>query len=85
VPQPRAGIAGSTRAEWPGVFLCSELESARWFAQMARPGRADIWRVRVDSLWLEGDPGASGSGDDDWMIAIEPIPAEDVALLERDV
>jgi hypothetical protein len=80
-----AGIAGSTQAEWPGVFLCAELESARWFAQMARPGPADIWRVRVDGLWLEGDPGASGGGDDDWMIAAGPIPAEDVALLERDV
>jgi hypothetical protein len=80
-----SGIAGSSRPEWPGVFLCSDLESARWFAQMARPGPADIWRVRVDGLWLEGDPGASGGADDGWMIAGEPIPAADLELHERDV
>jgi len=78
------GVAGNTEPEWQGVFLCADLESARWFAQMARPGPADIWRVRADGLWLEGDPAASGGGDDAWMIAPEPIPARDVALYERD-
>jgi hypothetical protein len=72
----RPGIAGSVEPEWPGVFLCASLESARWFAGMPRPGPADIWRVQVDGLWLEGDPGASGGGDDDWMISPEPIPPE---------
>jgi len=34
---------------------------------------------------LESDPNASGGADDTWMIAGRPIPAEDVALHERDV
>jgi hypothetical protein len=63
----------------------STVEAARWFAEMARPGPADIWRVRVDGLWLEGDPDASGGGDDGWMIATEPIGPENIALYERDV
>jgi hypothetical protein len=41
--------------------------------------------VRVDGLWLEGDPGASGGADDGWMIAARPIPPEDLTLHERDV
>jgi hypothetical protein len=49
------------------------------------PGPADIWRVQVDGLWLEGDPAASGGGDYDWLISPEPLPAERVALYERDV
>jgi hypothetical protein len=81
----RPGIAGSVEPEWPGVFLCASLESARWFAGMPRPGPADIWRVQVDGLWLEGDPGASGGGDDDWMISPEPIPPEQLTLHERDI
>jgi hypothetical protein len=36
-------------------------------------------------IWLESDPGASGGLDDIWMIAVEPIPAADVSLLERDL
>jgi hypothetical protein len=79
------GIAGSTAPEWPGVFVCSDLWSARWFATMRGQAVSDIWRVNVDGIWLEGDPGASGGGDDDWMIAPEPIPAGRVSLLEREV
>lgn len=66
------GIAGSDRPEWPGVFLSLDLESAEWFARMPGPRRADIWSVRVDGLWLVGDPGAGG-GDDYWMISLAPI------------
>jgi hypothetical protein len=80
-----SGIAGSSAPEWPGVFLCSDLDSARWFATMPGQARADIWRVRVDGIWLEGDPGASGGGDDDWMIAPEPIPPTQLSLHEREV
>lgn len=79
------GIAGNDVPEAAGVFLCADLESARWFARMPRSEPADIWRVRVDGLWLESDPNASGGADDTWMIAGRPIPAEDVALHERDV
>lgn len=78
------GIAGSDRPEWPGVFLTAELESAEWFARMPGLRRADIWSVRVDDLWLVGDPGASGGGDDDWMIsltAIDPARVEPHALV----
>jgi len=81
----RPGIAGNDEPEGAGVFLCADLESARWFASMPRPGPADIWRVRVDGLWLESDPNASGGADDAWMIAAQPISAEDVALCQRDV
>jgi hypothetical protein len=80
-----SGIAGSSSPEWPGVFLCSDLESAQWFATMPGPATSDIWRVRVDGIWLEGDPGASDGGDDCWMIAPEPIPAENLSLHEREV
>lgn len=52
---------------------------------MPGPGPADIWRVRVDGLWLEGDPGAGGGADDGWMIAAQPIPPEHLKLYERDV
>jgi len=52
---------------------------------MARSERADVWRVRVDGLWLESDPGASGGADDSWMIAPCVIPPEAVMLCERDV
>ena len=79
------GIAGSDVPKWPGVYLCSDRPGARWFAGMHGPGPADIWRVRVNGLWLEGDPLASGGGDDAWMISPEPIPADRVTLCERDV
>src|SRR5213592_980680 len=80
------GIAGSERAEAAGVFLSATLESAQWFAVMSGRGlgAADIWRVRVDGLWLEGDPNGGG-GDDDWMICPTPIPPERIELFEADV
>jgi hypothetical protein len=79
------GIANNDTPEWPGVYLCSDLESARWFAGMPLWGPSDIWRVRVDGLWLEGDPSAGGGAGDTWMISPEPIPAEHVTLCERDI
>jgi hypothetical protein len=79
------GIAGDPNPEWPGMFLCSHLESARWFARMPGAGLADIWCVRVDGIWLEGDPAASGGGDEDWMISPQPIPPYRVTLCERGV
>ena len=78
------GIAGSARPERPGIFLCSNLHDARWFATMPRRERVDIWRVRVDGHWMESDPGASGGAADAWMIAPCPIPSEAVTLCESD-
>jgi hypothetical protein len=80
------GIAGSTAAEWAGVFLCSEDEGAEWFAEMpVRRGleRADIWEVRLDGFdaWLEGDPNSDLGGGENWMICPVPIPPERLRLL----
>lgn len=78
-----SGIAGSHGPEADGVFLCADLESAEWFAQMgSRHGDAvDIWAARLDGTWLIGDPGASGGGDDCWMICPEPIPPGRLELI----
>ena len=41
-----SGIAGSEKAEAAGVFLCIDLESAQWFAEMGNrhgQGPVDIW------------------------------------------
>lgn len=80
------GIAGSRGPETDGVFLCADFESAEWFAQMgSRRGDAvDIWAVRLDGTWLIGDPGASGGGDDVWMICPEPIPPTQLELVRPD-
>lgn len=79
------GVAGSAEPEWPGIFLCSDMESAEWFAGMSRARTADIWSVRVDGIWLEGAPDADGGGGDDWMIAPEPIGPDRVELIEADI
>ena len=41
------GIAGSRAAATAGVFLCSDIDGAEWFADMCRDGTADIWSVTV--------------------------------------
>ncbi len=81
------GIAGSRGPEAEGVFLCSDVDGAEWFARMdQRPGCAvDIWAVTLDGAWLVGDPGASGGGDDFWMICTEPIPPTQLTLLRADL
>jgi hypothetical protein len=77
------GIAGSRAPETDGIFLCSDLDFAEWFAQMGqRRGRAvDIWAVTLDGLWLIGDPGAGGGGDDCWMICRQRIVPAHLKLL----
>jgi len=75
------GIAGSIEAEWPGVFLCSSLEGARFFAAMRAPGHADIWAVRVDGVWLAGAPDDDGGGGSDWVIAPTPFPRDRIRLV----
>jgi len=77
-----SGIAGSQAPETDGIFLCSEIESAEWFAQMGRRrGReVDIWAVALDGRWLISDPGSSGGLDDGWMICLDPIPPRALEL-----
>jgi hypothetical protein len=79
------GIAGSIEAEWPGVFLCADLEDADFFAGMGRRDLVDIWAVELDGFWLEGDPGAGGGGGDNWMICPEPIAPSRVRLVAKDL
>jgi hypothetical protein len=79
------GIAGSTEPEWAGLFLCSSIASARWFARMPRDGLTDIWAARLDGVWLEGAPDASGGADRDWAICPEPIAPDRLELIERDI
>jgi hypothetical protein len=77
-----AGIAGSRSAEAEGVFLCAAREDIGFFAGM-REDPCDAWAVRVDGLWLEGDPGADGGGSDHWVIVPEAIGPERLRLVER--
>ena len=79
------GIAGSRAPETEGIFLCSDLGSAEWFAQMGqRGGRAvDIWAVILNGTWLIGDPGAGGGGDDNWMISRQRIAPSQLKLLRE--
>jgi hypothetical protein len=79
------GIAGSKEPEWPGIFLCSTLESARWFARMPRSGHADIWEVELHNAWLESAPADGGGMGGDWMICPTPIDPKRLRLLERDI
>ena len=65
--------------------MCSTLEDARWFAGMNGPGPADIWSARVDGIWLEGAPDASGGGDDGWMISPMAIAPQDIELVETEI
>lgn len=82
------GIAGSRAPEAAGIFLCSDVESAKWFAEMGqRRGRnVDIWAVALNGQSVISDPSSSGGLDDDWMICLNPIPAEalDLALPSPD-
>jgi hypothetical protein len=77
-----AGVAGSPEPEVAGIFLCASDFDARFFTDMARTP-SDIWTVRVDGFWLEGDPNANGG--DNWMLVTEPVAPERLELLETDV
>ncbi len=81
----RPGIASSPVAEWSGIFLGVDREAVSLFVDILACVPTDVWRVRVDGLWLEGDPGSSGGADTYWAIARQPIPASDLVLVERDV
>jgi hypothetical protein len=72
------GIAGSTRPEVPGIFLCPDRFEADWFAQMNNTGGAvDIWAVDgIDHDDLI--PGGSG-----FSYVSTAIPASQLTLLER--
>lgn len=75
------GVAGAVEPEWPGTFLSDTLDGARWFAEMAR-GPADVWRVDVRGLWLEGAPAAGDGADEGWAICCAPLGPERVTLVE---
>jgi hypothetical protein len=59
----RPGIAGSVEPEWPGVFLCASLESARWFAGMPGPAQPTSGACRSTACgWRETRaPAAAGT------------------------
>jgi hypothetical protein len=78
------GIAGSPTPEAAGVFLSWDLENARWFARMGRRGPVDIWGADLVDVWLIGDPGAGG-GDEIWMICPDPVKADRLTLIEKDI
>jgi hypothetical protein len=50
------GIAGATRPEAPAVFLCTCVEEADFFIDMASPRPVDVWAVQVDGFWIETGP-----------------------------
>jgi hypothetical protein len=78
------GIAGSIQPELPAIFLCDTRDEVTFFTDMSREP-TDVWAVRVDGFWLEGDPGASGGGDSSWMIVSEPITPERLELVQTDI
>jgi hypothetical protein len=77
------GIAGSHAPEMAGVFLCSDLEGAEWFAAMCRDATADIWSVTLRDMWLESAP--AGGGGTHWMICPHQIPPSQIRLIRRDI
>jgi len=77
------GIAGSLAAETAGVFLCSDLEGAEWFAGMCRDTTADIWSATLRDVWLESAP--AGNGGAHWMICPHLIPASQIHLVRQDI
>jgi hypothetical protein len=80
------GIAGSRAPEWPGVFLGSTIDDARFFVRMgARRGPVDIWSVELDGQWLEGARDSDLGGGENWMICPSPIRPARLRLRERDL
>ena len=77
------GIAGSRKAETAGIFLCSNIEGAEWFADMCRDGTADIWAATLHDVWLESAPAGGGTGS--WMICPQTFPPNQVRLIRRDL
>ena len=77
------GIAGSRKAETAGIFLCSDIEGAEWFADMCRDGTADIWAATLHDVWLESAPAGGGTGS--WMICPQTVPPNQVRLIRRDL
>jgi hypothetical protein len=77
------GIAGSHVAETAGVFLCSDLDGAEWFADMCRDASADIWSATLHDVWLESAP--AGGGGAHWMICPQVIPPSQIRLVRQDI
>jgi hypothetical protein len=67
------------------VFLCSDLEDARFFVRASeRRGAVDVWAVELDGQWLEGAPDSDGGGGDNWMICPEPIAPNRLRLVDEE-
>jgi len=67
-----------------GIVLTADPWSARWLAVLP-PDPTDVWSVRVDGLWLEGDPGLWVDHDGLVLVTAALITPERLELVERDV
>jgi hypothetical protein len=71
------GIAGSTRPELPGIFICDGMEDISFFLRMARCA-TDVWSVDAGGLWRETGPSG-------WWVISQPIGPERLRLVARDI
>jgi hypothetical protein len=71
------GIAGSTKPELPGIFICDCMEDVRFFLNMARCA-SDVWSVDADGLWRETGPSG-------WWVISQRIGPERLRLVARDI
>lgn len=71
------GIAGSTKPELPGIFICDCMEDISFFLHMARCA-TDVWSVDADGLWCETGPSG-------WWVISQPIGPERLRLVARDI
>jgi hypothetical protein len=67
-----------------GIVLTADAWSARWFAVLP-PDATDVWAVRVDGLWLEGDPGLWVDHDGPVLVTAALVTPERLELVEQDV
>jgi hypothetical protein len=67
------GIAGSTRPEFPGIFLCKSLDEVRFFVHISKVA-TDSWAADVSGMWIENGPSG-------WWIVPEIVPADRVRLV----
>ncbi len=75
------GIAGATRPEVQGVFLCVDVSEAQWFIQMNNTGGpVDVWEVTgIETRELVVSPNGGH------QYIERPIPPAQVSLLAPDL
>jgi hypothetical protein len=71
------GVAGATRPELDGIFLCEGEFDVGFFTDMSRVP-SDVWAVDVTNRWVETGPSG-------WVIVTDPIPASAVRMVQGDV